>query len=193
LYVCYSILLIFVAMSLIRAKPRVADVLDQAHPGPMARWKVGPLIDLPRSGLKQVPALVIAYVGLGLGFLSGLLGIGGGVALMPVMIYGFGFPIRYAAGTGVMVLIVGSATATLSHVLRGNVNLGLAMSLLLCSSLFAQLGARLSSRLPPRIMRKLFAFLLLSTVGVLVYDIWNQAQHHRTQATEQPSKASAGK
>jgi uncharacterized membrane protein YfcA len=92
-------------------------------------------IDLPVVHMQGVPALPIAYVGLGLGFLAGLLGIGGGVALMPILVYGYGFRLRQAAGTGVLVLVLSAGLGTFVHALRGNVHLGLVAALLVGASL----------------------------------------------------------
>src|SRR4030095_15593639 len=65
-----------------------------AHPrrGPLARVRIPPRVDLPAARLHDVSASLLAYVGLGLGFLSGFLGLGGGIALMPLLVYGLGFP-----------------------------------------------------------------------------------------------------
>jgi uncharacterized membrane protein YfcA len=106
-----------------------------------------------------------------MGFLSGLLGIGGGVALMPVLIYGIGMPIRMAAGTGVLVLLVTCIAGTAAHALGGRVHLGLAMTLLVGSTIGAQLGAQLTSRLPGNRLRGYFAYLVLATVVAVLWDL----------------------
>ena len=73
-----------------QATPGHAGTAKTNH-APLARLRLGPAIELPRANIPAASAIVIAYIGMALGFLSGLLGIGGGVALMPVLIYGFGF------------------------------------------------------------------------------------------------------
>ena len=111
----------------------------------------------------------LAGLGLFTGIMAGLLGVGGGVLLLPVLIHGYGFSIRQAAGTGIVVLLASSCVGTFLQALRGNVHLGVVIPLLVASSLSAQLGARLSRRLPPRAMRRGFAALCLATVGVLLW------------------------
>lgn len=145
--------------------------LDYVRSAPLARLRLPPRTDLPAVGLRGVSATIIAYVGLALGFTSGLLGIGGGVALMPILIYGFGFPIREAAGTGIVALCATAVTGTIAHALRGNVHLLLAMVLLVPASLSAQLGALASHRLPARTLRRGFALLLVATVGAIAWDL----------------------
>jgi uncharacterized membrane protein YfcA len=144
----YALLLLFVALNYWRhGRSGGVDVLQQLRPGPLSRARLGPPLDLPAVGLRSVSALVIANIGLGLGFLSGLLGIGGGVALNPVLIYGYGFPIRQAVGTGIAVLFATAITGTAVHAAAGHVHLGLALVLLVGGTISAQFGALASQRL----------------------------------------------
>ena len=147
------------------------EAIDYVRRGPLSRIALPPLVDLPALPLPRVSATLIAYVGLGLGFLSGLLGVGGGVALLPLLVYGFGFPIRHAAGTGIALVLVTAATGTLVHAGAGNVHLGLAMLLLVGASISAQAGALLTKKLPVRALRKGFAIIVLLTVGAVAWDL----------------------
>jgi uncharacterized membrane protein YfcA len=99
-------MLIFVAWNYWRHGRGEVDVLQYLRPGPLSRVRLGPPVDLPAAGLSGVSAVVIANIGLALGFVSGLLGIGGGIMLNPVLIYGYGFPMRQALGTGIAALFV---------------------------------------------------------------------------------------
>lgn len=147
------------------------ETLAYVRSGPLARIRWGPSVDLPAVPLFRVSPLVIAYLGLALGFLSGLLGIGGGVALLPVLLYGFGFPIRQAAGTGILVIVVTASFGTFEHAMLGNVNLGLAMVLLVGGSVSAQVGALATHRLPARTLRRSLALLLVVTAVVVAWDL----------------------
>jgi uncharacterized protein len=137
---------------------------------PLARLRLGPKIMLPRIGV-EVSAIVVAWVGFFLGFVSGLLGVGGGVALLPILVYGFGFPIRQAAGTGIIVLLCTAIYGTVLHALRGNVELGLAMALLVGATSTAQLGALATSRLPPAMLRRMFSGVVLVTAVAVIWDL----------------------
>jgi len=165
LYAAYAALLLATSFLLWRqasTSPPNARIL--------ARWQRGPLIALPRVGLKLSP-FVIAYVGVVVGYLSGLLGIGGGVALMPILIYGFGFPIRQAAGTGILALLVTVSVGTVQHALDGHVHLGLAAVLLIGSTISAQFGAMLTGKISPRRLRRAFAGLLWVTVVAIAWEV----------------------
>ena len=155
----YAIMLSWVAWNYWRHGGAKVDVLQYLRPGPLSRVHLGPTIDFPRAGLRSVSALLVAQVGLALGFLSGLLGIGGGVALNPVLIYGYGFPMRQAVGTGILVLFITAVFGTYVHALRGHVHLGLASVMLVGATVSAQFGAlatrRVSGRALGRILRRL--------------------------------------
>ena len=175
IYGGYVVFLAAVAAMMWSQGRGTVEKLEYVRRGPMARIALGPRVDLPSVPLSGVSALVVSYTGLLLGFLSGVLGIGGGVALMPVLLYGFGFPIRQAAGTGIIVLLVTSIVGTVAHAFQGHVHLGLAMALLVGSSISAQVGALLTSRLPARVLRRSLAGLVLATVGAIAWDLARQA------------------
>jgi len=137
---------------------------------PLARVRLGPTVRLPAVGL-EVSALILAWVGFGLGFLSGLLGIGGGVALMPILVYGYGFPMRQAAGTGIIVLLATAAYGTVVHAVHGHVELPLAMALLVGATPAAQLGAIATAHLPPAVLRRAFAIVVLLTALAVAWDL----------------------
>jgi uncharacterized protein len=168
----YALLLLFVAWNYWRhGRAGAGDVLQQLRPGPLSRRRLGPTIDLPAVGLRSVSALLVANIGLGLGFLSGLLGIGGGVALNPVLIYGYGFPIRQAVGTGIAVLFATAITGTLVHAAAGHVHLGLAVVLLVGGTVSAQFGAIASQRLSGGALGRIHALVLLAAVAAVLWDL----------------------
>ena len=114
---------------------------------------------------------MIAFTGFLLGTASGMLGLGGGVLLVPVLMYGFGISLRNAAGTGVLLLFVTVAAGTVEYTARGRVNLPLAMAILMGSSIGAQLGALTTHSMPNRRLRLVFALLLLFTIGMVGWDL----------------------
>lgn len=173
---CYALMLMFVAWNYWRHADAEIDVLLYVRPGPLSRIGPAPRLDLPSAHLRGVSAPVIAYIGLGLGFLSGLLGIGGGVALNPVLIYGYGFPMRQAVGTGILVLFITAVLGTVSHALRDHVCLPLAIAMLVGGTISAQLGALASRRLSGRALSR---FQSVVIVGAVLAVLWDLASHLR--------------
>jgi hypothetical protein len=137
----------------------------------LTRVKIPPYIALPSVGIPRVSVFVMAYLGFVTGMLSGLLGIGGGVALLPVLIYGYGFSIKDAAGTGILLLFATVTVGTFEHALLNNVDLRVALAILAGSSIGSQLGARTTARVSNQVLRVSFALLLLTTVGAIAVDV----------------------
>jgi len=182
LYAGYVLLLAACSWLFWRQASQQIEGLQQVRGGPLARIRFGPAVDLPAVPLRRVSAITIAYIGMALGFLSGLLGIGGGVALMPVLIYGFGFPIKQAAGTGILALLVTVTVGTVHHAFAGHVHLVMACVLLVGSTISAQIGAILTRRLPARTLRRTFALLLWVTIAAIGWDVWRQLDQNAANA-----------
>ncbi len=167
----YVVILVGAAVMFGRGGRGRLEVAAHVRRGPLSRIRLPPLVDLPAVPLRQVSATLIAYVGLALGTLNGFLGIGGGVALLPILVYGFGFPVRQAAGTGIVTLLASATVGTLTHARRGHVDLELAMVLLVGSTVSAQWGARASRGMSARTLRQLFAGLIVVTVAAIAWDL----------------------
>ena len=93
------------------------------------------------------------------------------MALLSVLIYGYGFSIKDAAGTGILLLFATAIVGTFEHALRHNVDLRVALAILAGSSVGSQLGARTTARVSNQALRISFAVLLLGTVGAIGIDM----------------------
>ncbi len=175
LEVLYAIMLLFAASMSLNAAHRIRSQRTVESPrstaGALTRIRIPPYLALRDVGIGPVSVPVMAYIGFFTGMLSGLLGIGGGVALLPILIYGYGFSIRDAAGTGILLLFATVIMGTLEHALRHNVDLRIALAILAGSSLGSQLGARTTARVSNQWLRVSFAALLLGTVGAIGIDM----------------------
>lgn len=129
-------------------------------------WK--PLVRVPSLGEREVSAWFFSLLGLGVGILSGLLGVGGGFILMPALVYLMGTSSHYAVGTSLLqTLVVSMAGATL-HFMHGNVNLWMVLYLAVGSITGAQLGAFITSKVCCIWIRKYFGFLVLFSALVVI-------------------------
>lgn len=163
---CYVVLFLVMAGILWLKSTPEADAVGE--PGPLARLRLPPLVGLPVAGISGVSAPLVAYIGFGNGVLAGMLGIGGGIVLIPIMLYGFGFNIRKTAGTGIVVVLAVAIIGTIQHGRLGNVHLGLAATLMIGSALAAQVGANLTRSLPASLLRRgLAAVLVLANVALV--------------------------
>ena len=140
--------------------------------GPFCRVSIPPYTRLPVAGVERVSGPFVGTIGFINGMLAGLLGIGGGICLVPIMLYGFGFDIRKVAGTGIVVVLVVALVGTFQYASAGHVHLGLAMTLMIGSGIAAQIGAGLTSSLSPRLLRKGLAVVMVITIVALLIKLF---------------------
>jgi hypothetical protein len=114
-------------------------------------------LDKPRMSLP-----IICYFGVAMGFMAGLLGIGGGVILVPGLIYLVGMRTHRATGTSLAMVWLSSFLATITHAGLGNVDLGLAVPLLLGGTIGLQAGVNICSRLGGNSLRRYFTLVVLA-------------------------------
>jgi len=163
---CYLFMLLGTAW-LVARKP------SEKHGGKslLQRLPLPPRIDLPHAGLTTVSLPGLLAVGVLIGTVSGLLGIGGGVLLMPLMLLVVGLTAHQAVGTGLGVILFGSMVGTTEHGLAGNVSLWIAMPPLVGSVIGVQVGARICDRLHARRLRQYFAVVVLLATVLVAADI----------------------
>jgi uncharacterized membrane protein YfcA len=99
--------------------------------------------------------------GLLVGSLSGLVGIGGGVLLVPLLLYVFRLDMNLAAGTSLAIVIPTAIVGSLVHFGKGNVDWRLTVVIALGSILGAVIGAWGGSHLPGETLKKIFAVILV--------------------------------
>ena len=95
------------------------------------------------------------------GLFGSLLGLGGGVLLVPLLTLGFGLPLREAVGVSLVSVIVTSSASAAVFLERHTANLRLGMSLELFTALGAIMGGVLAFALDERELAGLFAALLV--------------------------------
>jgi uncharacterized membrane protein YfcA len=95
------------------------------------------------------------------GLASGLLGIGGGALIVPIMALVLLMPIHVAVATSMFTMILTSLSGVAQHYALGNVNLEFALLIAVGSVLGAQVGAYASKRVSGVNLRRIFAVVLL--------------------------------
>lgn len=106
-----------------------------------------------------------------IGFLTGIIGLGGGYALVPSYLYIFRAPVRFAVGTSmasfVWMALVGAIFKFYQHV----VNVPVAVVLGIGAAIGAIYGAKLVAKVKPAMIKLLFGilFLYVSVKYILIY------------------------
>lgn len=173
LSLAYTVLLAGTGLWMLR-DARIRPTSSPLGPGPLTRVQLPPYTWLPNCS-RRVSVLGLAYAGLFTGFLTGLMGLGGGIVLMPLLIYGIGMRIKAAAGTSILLLLATATAGTLAHASMGHVHLGLAIVLLAGSTLGAPIGASLSAGMDGRRLRGLFAGLIFTTALAVFWNLLRKA------------------
>lgn len=110
-------------------------------------------------------------LGLAIGFIAGLLGIGGGFLIVPLLLL-MGYPTKIAAATTAFTVVFSSATGFLGHLAVGHFDWLLMATLSLAVVLGSQLGARaMVARVQPRRLKQMFAIVLLFVGGRLLWGL----------------------
>ena len=137
------------------------SVLRGADPTPTEEDVVAPPPDVAR------PMWKVVLVGAGSGFVAGLLGVGGGIIMVPAMAGPLGIPMKKAVASSLVAVAIFSVPALVAHMALGHVDWTYALPLMLGVVPGAQLGARMTIGASERTLRR--AFGLLVVVLAVVY------------------------
>ena len=105
------------------------------------RIRVPPMISLPDSGIGSISVWLVLGVGLITGLLAGALGVGGGFIRMPMLVYMLGIPTHVAIGTDLFEIMISAGFGTITHAIKGNVDIMMALVMQTGAALGAQIGA----------------------------------------------------
>ena len=110
----------------------------------------------------MIQSAVLLFIGLFAGTASGFLGIGGGVILVPALVFALGFSQHLAQGTSLATLVLPIGIfAAWSYYRNGQVNLWAAVLLGVGFAAGGFLGSRFALDLPDKALKRAFAILLI--------------------------------
>lgn len=131
---------------------------------PTARGSGGP----SEEG-RKIPVIVVLAAGVGIGALSGLVGIGGGVVMVPLMVLGLGLTTKRAVSTSLAVVLFTGVVASVGYAVAGFSDFLSLAPLVVGSIVGAWLGVRLRELTPEKVIRVGFAgfmvVIALRTLG----------------------------
>jgi uncharacterized membrane protein YfcA len=118
----------------------------------------------------MVNILLYILLGLATGVLGGLLGIGGGVIIIPALIFLFGLSQQQAQGTTLALMVppIGILAAWVYYQ-HGYVDLKIAAFVCLGFFIGGFFGAKLATALPTAILQKVFGVALLLTAIYMIF------------------------
>ena len=165
----FIVALLAIALFIILEKP-LGD--EAPPPGRFIAWlrRIPPHTRLVRTG-QEVSIPLVVYPAVFIGTVSGLLGLGGATFIVPLLIYLVGLPTHVAIATSLAYVFFTGVFGTIGRGLHGDVYLGLAIALMIGSTLGSQFGAIIALRTGARRLRKAFAILMFLSAGMLVWKI----------------------
>ena len=128
----------------------------------------------------MIVGLLMIGGGAAAGVFGSLLGLGGGVLIVPLLTLGFGLPLREAVGVSLVCVIMTSSAAAGVYLERHVANLRLGMTLELFTALGALIGGSIAFLLDERFLALLFA-------GLLCYVAFTMARVRPAAALADPS------
>lgn len=110
--------------------------------------------------------LMLVIIGIIVGGLSGMLGIGGGIFMIPAMVYILGFSQHQAVGTSLAVMLPPIGIfAAYNYYKSGHVNLTYALILAVTFMIGSYLTSKIALQIPEQSLKKFFAVVLI-LVGI---------------------------
>lgn len=126
-----------------------------------------------RSEITWLTALLITGIGLVTASVSTLLGIGGGIMLVPILTVGFGIPPVISKGTALAMILPTSGVGTLRNRLNSLVDSRAALTLGLTGVLMAPVGANVSNSISSQTSNSLFAVLVFIVTARMLWQAAN--------------------
>lgn len=131
----------------------------------LAREAVGILRGARRREAAGEPSsgtpLQLAGIGLGAGFVSGLLGVGGGIIMVPLLVGILRMPLKRALGTSLLAIVALVIPGTIVHAALGHIDWAIFAALSVGAVPGARIGARLALGTRERTLRLLVGSFLL--------------------------------
>lgn len=115
--------------------------------------------------------LSLILIGILAGVLSGLVGVGGGIIMVPLLVMFFGFNQHQAQGTSLAVLAVPvTAVAVFNYYKEGQINIKYAAIIALFFVIGSIFGSKFALTLDQKMLKKIFAVVLLVIAGKMLLD-----------------------
>lgn len=131
------------------------------------RVRIGNNMNVAQS--HQHPWWALVLLGVAVGLASGMFGVGGGIIIVPVLVYLFHIDQRIASGTSLLAIVPTALAGVVAYGMHGNVSVLLAVLMAIGSVVGAPMGAWLLQRLPKRALQLSFmAFLVVIIVSLFL-------------------------
>jgi hypothetical protein len=122
--------------------------------------------------------------GLGVGVLTGLVGVGGGFAIVPALVLLAKLPMKQAIGTSLVIITLNSSAGFLGYLGHVSLNWDLMVSFAVAASLGIVAGAYLVRFVQARHLQKAFGYFLLAMAAFI---LWQNRTSFRSSQSPRPA------
>ncbi|MEQ9553791.1 MAG: sulfite exporter TauE/SafE family protein [Coleofasciculus sp. G3-WIS-01] len=151
----------------------------------------------PDHDLQYYPAPVCKYCwlwmlteGLGVGVLTGLVGVGGGFAIVPALVLLGNTPMKEAVGTSLLIIACNSVAGFLGYLGQVPLDWGLMGSFIVAASVGILGGAYLAQYVKAQQLQKIFGYFLITVAAFILFQNRQvfTSQQSQTESREKPGE-----
>lgn len=113
--------------------------------------------------------VLLALQGLGVGFLTGIIGVGGGFLIVPALVLVAGMPMRLAVGTSLLVITMNALSGFAGYLGHTDIDWTLVAWFTSVAALGSIIGTVVSKRVPQQHLRQVFGYLLIVVSLYVLY------------------------
>lgn len=151
----FAVLMVAAAVRMLREQPEAGG--DCALPGGGVDWS------------SCLPKAIGA--GAGVGFLTGLFGVGGGFLIVPALALLLGLPMTVAVGTSLVIIVLNSAAGFAAYLGDTDIDYALAGAFAGTAIAGSLVASRLAKRVPAGRLRRWFAYLVLAVAALVLVQL----------------------
>lgn len=116
---------------------------------------------------QPLPMVMVIVGGLGIGMVSGLVGAGGGLFVVPFLTLVGGLSMPLAVGTSLIVVATNSFAGLGGYLASVHIDLKMAAAVTAVTVIGGQIGARVHTRVDPNVLRKAFGWFALAISSII--------------------------
>ena len=120
------------------------------------------VLSVPEKHQPPYPWLAITLEGLGVGIITGFVGVGGGFAIIPALVLLGGIPMKEAIGTSLLIITFKSATGFFGYLSQVNIDWNLMLSFTIAAALGVLGGASLTKKIQAAKLQQGFGYFLIA-------------------------------
>ncbi len=128
-----------------------------------------PAPDAEQSGPSSARLVVVGVAALGVGVLTGLVGIGGGFLVVPALVLLLGVDMRQAVGTSLVVITMNSAAGFAGYLGTVDIEWRFLAGFTVAAVVGVLAGTAVARRVPRQALRRIFAIFLVVTGALILY------------------------